>query len=716
MAISLTACNAALEIPSGTLIGCEDDADCPEELLCIRGTCFDARIADAARPTLVSVAALSPTSLRVSYSERMEGSTIEKLDAYDVVSAIDGVRLELTLARAEFDVQSVTLGTATQRVGSGYMLAVTGVADTALNAIADNATLAFVGYGTADPLPPEPIAPVNDVLVRPLDVTLAWQPRPGASYYELELTSGGAPSQTIRMPADRVIAHAPEDFPALEFGNRYLWRVRSDLSAWSETVSFIALDDGVYVYCQPDTACDDAQHSGTRDDPLQTVSGGILAAKAYGVGKVRVASRCRATPCNLLSEGTRYDGLVSLEDGVSLYGGYEPTFIEPVDRERSPTNIFHDGFTALLASEIGKGSEPTIVSGFNIFSDNRQDSISYAVFIENSVRLILEQCDVRSDSYTFNSVGVLVTGSPADSFANAVTLRDLSVVSAQVPELSSVGTASSTGVAILRSWAVLQGVNVTSRGTTYDVTDLGERIATGMEVSRSSVRIDGSTLRGGTHQPTTSDSCSGSSIASSTGLRVRSNSNVNVTNSYIRSSATCESVALSVSDSRLIATNDTLRPEASVNQTHAVVVGQSFNPDDTPVALTNLIIAVATSVPSTVDHSAVHEVASGLPRFAFENNAIAGFPCLRAGMSCATSASSVESAMIAARPPGRTRASATIAFATAAELFLDANFTRPSSRTPVSIVVGGKDTSQATCGDNGALDCGRVTADFDKRL
>ncbi|HOT98412.1 MAG TPA: Ig-like domain-containing protein [bacterium] len=103
---------------------------------------------DTQAPTLMAAAALSPTELRVAFSEALEKTSAEKAANYTISPAV-----AVQSARLQSDGKSVVLTTTSHTAGTAYLLAVKGVKDLGIprNVLAAGSTLAYTAPGgTAD--------------------------------------------------------------------------------------------------------------------------------------------------------------------------------------------------------------------------------------------------------------------------------------------------------------------------------------------------------------------------------------------------------------------------------------------------------------------------------------------------------------------------------------------------------------------------------------
>jgi len=108
---------------------------------------------DAQAPTLVAAAAVSPTELRVAFSEALEKKSAETPANYTISPAVN-----VTGALLQSDGKSVLLTTAAHAAGAAYTLTVKGVKDLGIprNSLAAGSTLTYTAPGGAADSDAEP--------------------------------------------------------------------------------------------------------------------------------------------------------------------------------------------------------------------------------------------------------------------------------------------------------------------------------------------------------------------------------------------------------------------------------------------------------------------------------------------------------------------------------------------------------------------------------
>ncbi len=355
---ALSACVVTLDVPRDADIACVTSAQCPEAMVCRAQLCVRDAEVDRTPPALVSVGTAGVQALVLSFSEPIERAEAEDLASYTVVPS-----LAFTSATLGGEGQTVVLAVQRQ-AGVTYALTVTNIRDTAGNIIGppgDSAT--FVGLPpTIDTAPPEPLLPpLSERLVGVSEVVLQWSDRSGASSYTVDVAydpafqspvpgspftvlpaiAGGVPDATLRL-----------EVPS---ARTYYWRARADITTGSSLASdFDVVGNVLYVYCETPGGCGNRRTAGNVTRPFRTIAAALANAALDGINRVNVAGRPGGAP---------YDEVVALVDGVSLYGGYDPTFDE-ARRGDTETGIRGETAFAVYGQDI---TELTVVDGFRIY-------------------------------------------------------------------------------------------------------------------------------------------------------------------------------------------------------------------------------------------------------------------------------------------------------------------------------------------------------------
>ncbi len=276
--------------------------------------------------------------------------------------------------------------------------------------------------GSVDSSPPDYLSPSDGSLFTSQTITLQWTSRLGATEYTVEVATDPtfpAPSIVSTITTANTVATVifTDDLT-------YYWRVKSDVSVppneWSniagQPIGFSRLGDTIYVFCpETDTTdCSDVGRVGNRSDPLQSIQRAIATAAAYGITQVKVATR---------GGGETYIGVIALDGGVDLLGGYDDTFAEePVrDPVANPTilsgaGIFGLGSVVILSEGL---DAPTLVDGFQVRGDLGAESTYGVVSAFGTAPLTLARLDVVASDAVTASFGLRCESSSVVALAGS---------------------------------------------------------------------------------------------------------------------------------------------------------------------------------------------------------------------------------------------------------------------------------------------------------
>ncbi len=352
----LVACAPALDVPRDLVINCDGDTQCPAAMSCRGQVCIRDAELDRVPPTLVSAQAAGPQAVVLTFSERVKREEAENLANYGAVPP-------LAFVSATLGGESQTVVIAVQRQSAvTYELTVANVRDESDNVIAPPTNSSrFNGVPPPiDTTAPEPLLPaLHQRFLGATHVELRWSERSGAARYQIDLAfdvafqnhvpgspftvlplaEGGVPETTLRVAAPVAVT--------------YFWRVRADTTEGTPIVyDFDVVRDALHVYCQSYPGCDGAGAAGNVTRPYPTISRALANAKLDGIKRVLVAGR---------GVGQPYEELVTLVDGVSLHGGYDPTFDE--SQRNAETRIRGSSTFTIYAERI---TQKTTVERFTI--------------------------------------------------------------------------------------------------------------------------------------------------------------------------------------------------------------------------------------------------------------------------------------------------------------------------------------------------------------
>jgi len=221
----------------------------------------------------------------------------------------------------------------------------------------------------ADITPPAIISPTNEEKITLLQTTLIWSAKAKAENYLVEVVMDDETGDPFLDSLNNIAGspfttNAPENTLdiVLPDDGTYFWRVRAnttDVGKYSELEGggyprFYAFNDAIYVYCAEATTCDDTDKIGYKTSPFQNVPAAINLYAELGL-IVKIAAR---------GGSARYNGTVSMINGLQLYGGFDSItwsrdLVNSETFLQSP-NCFTVGFLSI------SGPKETILDGFNI--------------------------------------------------------------------------------------------------------------------------------------------------------------------------------------------------------------------------------------------------------------------------------------------------------------------------------------------------------------
>ena len=389
--VLLLACTPSLEVPLDADIVCASNADCPDARVCqmVVGRCIDPTIVDDEAPVLLAATALDTTLVVLDFSERIDPGSVS------VASFTLSPPLAITDATVEPSLRQVRLVTELQTPGEEYTVTTSGVVDLANNAIADEATQTFNGFGAApDREPPTILAPRGALPLKAQEVTLVWTRRALARSYTVEVAIDPAFTQVL--DGFPVTVDDPDSSYTHTFSSpvRHYWRVRANTTTAGAygSGSFDRIGSAVHVYCPAAATCSDVDSQGRPlpgniSAPLQTIVGAVRLARALGILEIRIAARGSA-------DAYREHILVGT---LSLYGGYDATF-SSADATLRPTIIEDDDSAAVYV--FGSSLQQTI-EGLTLRSQR-----SVALVVASGMNLNINGNDIAGGTFGADVTGV----------------------------------------------------------------------------------------------------------------------------------------------------------------------------------------------------------------------------------------------------------------------------------------------------------------------
>ncbi len=331
--------------------------------------------------------------------------------------------------------------------------------------------------GLVDTSPPNYISPVGSVLGSDT-VLLQWTSRLGATDYVVEVADD-------RNFTQGAITYPPTTATELEVTltheRSYYWRVRADVttagqysSIGGEPARFHLLGSTLYVYC-PDgdpSGCSDSGRVGNQSLPFQRLTTALSRAPLLGASEIRVASR----------GGTAaYDGIVFVQDGVSLLGGYTPDFssrdvVNQRARLSGGVSLAY-GATAVVAENVVR---PTTVSGLSVTSPLGTDTSGLRA-AASSAALVVEDCDFTAAAASSTARGLELTGA-------GPTLRRLTVSTGAADQTT--GLWAKSGAVVDVSDSIVTAGPAQSQSVGLDIADVFAVTLQAVDVSAGSAGND----------------------------------------------------------------------------------------------------------------------------------------------------------------------------------------------------------------------------------
>ncbi len=683
-------------------------------------------VPDTTPPELLGVAALTSATVSVTFSEPMARLQVVDPAAY-ALERLGGSPVAIAQLLTEND-QNVTLVTEPLQPGRAYVLSLSAIADLAGNPLPEaERSQVFLGFGEPDVTPPEPLWPQANLEVDPAGLLFIWTARAGAEGYTLQVDDDAAFAEPVLHQVEvnaqdgANLTLTAAEAPALFQPITYWWRVRADVTAdpFSSPVyplgSFDVITDAVYVRCPDDHACSDLGRVGNRSKPYATVAGGIGAAYTLGLHEIRVASR---------GGGAAYRESLNLIDGVYLRGGYSPDF-SIQDSLAYPTRIANDDMTLVNASEIGPAGAG--VEGFTFLGGGATRQEAYGMQVANVCRFTLRDCVLAPRPANTKSVGLAILSSGVRDDDPA------SVHYCPEPELIIEGNridsgyarewqyASSIAVQISDSDVTLRHNTIVGGDASTQLSNLGSYWAIGVKIVRGATVLEGNQIHCGDvilDPGTPNGGANVAEFAVTTDIYLGDHV---LTNNLLVGGHAADGVAglyltpygingdTSPSGAAIVS-NNTVVMDASLasGATGTECYGVRFGCGDrSHVSLTNNLVA-ATGLAVASDFHAFRKLHNADFPDSMENNVAAGFAYFYWNWGPNLTANQVDA--------NYTQASNNREYGTMAEVF----FSAPESgdyhltaSTPAAIALGGKDTSEETCGAGNSQSCGAVLTDLD---
>lgn len=312
------------------------------------------------------------------------------------------------------------------------------------------------------------LAPFNGMQELGTTVTLEWAELDSATDYTVLLDTTDPPAAELGTTSSTSLAAS-----GLAHDTTYFWAVRANDPAGDQTTtarSFTTAADEIIVYV---STLGSSEGSGSREDPLDSVADGIDAAVALADSP--------GDPVTVkVAEGT-YDEQIFLDDGVSLFGGYDEATWQR-DRSAHVTLLLNsagahtvnasadaliDGFTIRTYPAGGaptesyeyaisiSGADPTISN--NIIVGGALGQQSRTVHIQSTANPTITGNTIIGSDYAATNSAVAI--STAGSLSGTVTLSD-NVIEA------GVGTYATFALLFYSDNALIE-----SSGNVYRVTD-----------------------------------------------------------------------------------------------------------------------------------------------------------------------------------------------------------------------------------------------------
>jgi hypothetical protein len=657
--------------------------------------------------------ASSTNSATVVFTKPVTPSSAEDASHYLITPS-----LSIVAAALASDNQTLSLVTSDQTPGTSYTVVASNVFDSIGNAIGTANAATFTGFGNLpDDTPPTPLSPsTNAVVDLRTSFNFAWTPRTGASAYEFQLSDTTDFSDVLAdIDTAETSLSAPGDLPVPSAPVTYYWRVRSDVTAETfdtsyPSASFDGLDGTVRVYCPASATCSDSGRVGNLSKPMQTIIGGIGLADVRGIHTVDVAGR---------GGSAAYAEQVSLLDGISVYGGYNPAFTTT----SATTAAIIENLGAVAVSVTNFTGTSTVFDGFSIVTGPNIAPDNFGIFIASVRGITISHCNINPGPAINSSVGIEIDGSGGTAQGDGPLVID-NVITAGAT--SNYASCFSTGIEVKHSAVsivrnTIKGGDIISQNgsTSHSYSTWG------LNTSLSNGIYDGNFISGG-------NAFTGSSLGSSyyaTSLGVQLNSGTDsLTNNVIAAGAAdyqAFTFQNSGSGATSLANNTFFSPTQNPNvtpptgaaalQAHAGGVRDLLIEQPTNL-VNNLFAAEAPLVATQVGTSALYIAAPADTTFV-QNNSFFGFaayaddycetpyPCTNAQAN----ASSMESYYGSKSIPASGNTDVTTL------TFADASCPTDgacalSTPTDNAVLYGGLDASQSNCG-TGAAACGGVTTD-----
>ncbi len=478
-ALVLAGCVSNLEVDGTVVVLCAGEADCPEGYFCgARGKCLErGAVEDLEPPAIISAEASGTFAVKLAFNEPVRRDSVIDPASYVILSEDGGAGVAVHGVRVDTE-QSVTLFTEEQDFGRRYILNLSGASDLEGNVASVPLSAPFSGGGGLDPSPPDQTAPADGARFFGGAIVLEWSKRSGAGGYVVELSTDAsfASFQSLPAPDPSLNVNLPPLPP-----DSYYWRVRADVTdddAVLPVRGFFVMGDALYVSCPATIAlCDVKAHVGNVDDPHQSLAVALSDALEHDISEVRVAGR---------GVNAGYTGGVILQPGVSLRGGYDPSFVQR-DVATFETIIESDQDVIVSGSAI---TTPTIFEGFTVrhaatsFVKARTTAVALQACNGN---LVLRDNRIVAGAAMAASTGVQIIG---DAFSPGPVLSGNDIQAGDIDG----DTGDSIGVLIQLGWPELVQNKKIAGG-------VAKQNSIGVAVVRAEPRIGGNTLITGANAP-----------------------------------------------------------------------------------------------------------------------------------------------------------------------------------------------------------------------
>ncbi len=159
-----------------------------------------------------------------------------------------------------------------------------------------------------------------------------------------------------------------------------------------------------YYVCTPGNGGDDVSGDGSSGKPYETIQKAMDTADTNGVGIVWV-------------QAGDYNESITLNDGVSIYGGYCGDFTI-CDPNSYTTTIRSSTSNGKVVDANNISGSTTVIDGFTITNENNTNSDTYGIYVSASTKLVIQNNDLYGGDGTMYSYGILIENSSSPDIRN----------------------------------------------------------------------------------------------------------------------------------------------------------------------------------------------------------------------------------------------------------------------------------------------------------